>query len=93
MAHLQLSQAFEQSYKSSETYPCNLVYQPSYLGVLKAYRDRLNNAAAKLFTANYKEVCIPFRDLLPNEQGKLSCLLVCDLETDPSSIREKKDFQ
>ncbi|ERF69788.1 hypothetical protein EPUS_07044 [Endocarpon pusillum Z07020] len=69
MAHLQLSQAFEQSYKSFEAYPCNLVYQPSYLGVLKAYRDRLNNAAAKLFTANNGEVYIPFRDLLPNEQA------------------------
>ena len=93
MAHLQLSHPFEQSYKSFEAYPCNLVYQSSYLGVLKAYRDRLNNAAAKLFTANNEEICIPFRDLLPNEQGKLSCLLVCDLDTDLSSIREKKDFR
>jgi len=73
MGSLQISDSFQNSYKSCETYPCNLVHQTSYPGAVQAYRNRLDNASSKLFTSNEEEILIPFRDLLPNEQGDFSC--------------------
>jgi hypothetical protein len=72
MGSVQISDAFQSSYKSCDTYPCNLVHQTSYLGAIQAYRNRLDIASSKLFTASDGDVLIPFRDLLPNEQGEFS---------------------
>ena len=70
MGSPQLSDSFRRSYESFEAYPRNLVQQTSYLGVIEAYRNRLDIAAPKLFTADESEVYVPFRDLLPQNHGK-----------------------
>jgi hypothetical protein len=82
MPSLPISDSFHDSYQKCETYPCNLVHQTSYSGALQAYRDRLNNVSSNLFTSTEDEILIPFRDLLPNEQGDLSCHSTRDQRAD-----------
>jgi hypothetical protein len=90
MGSPQLSDSFRRSYESFESYPRNLVHQTSYLGVIKAYRSRLDIAAPKLLTADDAEVYVPFRDLLPNNQGKFFSRLAHDLSANLRSISEKE---
>ncbi|KAI9776788.1 MAG: hypothetical protein M1816_005082 [Peltula sp. TS41687] len=59
MGTLQLSDSFRRSYENFEYYPQNLVHRTSYLGALRAYTTRLDNATPKLFTKKDAEVFVP----------------------------------
>lgn len=91
MVSPQLSKPFEHSYRSFESYPRNLVHQTSYLGILEAYKSRLDNASSKLFTDDDAEILVPFRDLLPNEHGNVVSKFAPNSQANLRSFHEKKD--
>jgi hypothetical protein len=62
MASLQLPDRFKESYTCFELYPTQLVYKPSYLGALDAYRSRLDDSAESLLVKTENEAFVPFRD-------------------------------
>jgi len=64
----QIRDDFRTSYFDSESYPENLIYHATYLGAIKSYIERLNDASCRLFTQK-DDVEVPFRDLLPSGQG------------------------
>src|SRR2546423_1455454 len=69
MGTLQLPDAFKEAYKDLESYPSNLLYQPSYRGALQVHTARLTNAAPRLFISNDADIHVPVRDMLPTAQG------------------------
>lgn len=61
-APLQLPRDFEKSYEDFLSYPCNLVCKTSYLGTLKTYKARLQDASTTLFNKPNGKMHVPFRD-------------------------------
>lgn len=93
MGNLQLPDSFQRSYENFECYPQNLVQQTSYIGVLRAYTTRLDNAAPKLFTKKDAEIFVPFRDLLPTGQGMVGSNSLLVQNANLQSVRKAEYLQ
>ncbi|KAJ4356763.1 uncharacterized protein N0V89_004799 [Didymosphaeria variabile] len=72
MAQQAQSIPFVQSYERFYTYPQNLIYKPTYRGVLKAYDMRLETAEPPFLTHDEREVKVHFRDWNHDERRFLN---------------------
>ncbi|KAL8811715.1 MAG: hypothetical protein Q9200_001578 [Gallowayella weberi] len=68
MSTLDIPIAFQRSYENYETYPRNIIHQPSYFGTLEAHADHFEEAASTFLVASEKEAFVPIRDLRSNGQ-------------------------
>jgi len=77
MAAITIPDSFKSSYESFRSYPQNLVYKTAFPPALKAYSERLDNAARRIFTNNDHQVDISIRDL--DGDGSCECVSrLCD---------------
>lgn len=66
----ELPESFRKSYEEFESYPRNLVYNPSFPATIKAYTLNLDCSAGSVFLHNEGEAHVPFRDLKPEGDGE-----------------------
>ena len=62
---------FTKSYEEFASYPENLAHKSTYIGGLRSYKSRLDDVQSKVFTSKDANINVPFRDLVPSEDGML----------------------